>query len=57
MHGRMLALQTVCLGASALVGGPLLGWIADTMGGRAVLVVGGVTCLAAAVLGGLSDAR
>lgn len=28
-HGRMLALQTVLLGAGALFGGPLLGWTAD----------------------------
>jgi MFS family permease len=54
MHGRMLALQTVCLGASALVGGPVLGWIADTMGGRTVMVVGGVTCLVAAALGSIA---
>lgn len=57
MHGRMLALQTVCLGASALFGGPLLGWIADTMGGRTVMVVGGVTCFAAAVLGSFAAAN
>ena len=57
MHGRMLALQTVCLGASALVGGPLLGWIADALGGRAVMVVGGVTCLVAAALGSIATAN
>ncbi|MBS1816686.1 MAG: MFS transporter [Acidobacteria bacterium] len=53
MRGRMLALQTVLLGASALFGGPLLGWIADTTGGRTLIVIGGLTSLLAAAIGAL----
>jgi MFS family permease len=51
MHGRVLALQTVLLGGSAAFGGPLLGWIADTVGARALMVIGGVACLSAATFG------
>ena len=51
MHGRVLALQTVLIGGTALVGGPLLGWLADTFGGRAPLALGGLVCLLAAVGG------
>ena len=54
MHGRVLALQMVFLGGSAAVGGPLLGWIADTAGARALMLIGGVTCLAAAAFGALA---
>jgi len=51
MHGRVLALQTVLLGGSAALGGPMLGWIADTIGARALMVLGGVACLSAATFG------
>jgi predicted MFS family arabinose efflux permease len=51
MHGRALALQTVVLGGSALIGGPVLGWVADTMGGRAPIILGGIVCLIAATFG------
>ena len=51
MHGRVLALQTVLMGATSLAGGPLLGRLADVAGGRAPLALGGVVCLAAAGLG------
>jgi MFS family permease len=54
MHGRVLALQTVFLGGSAAVGGPLLGWIADTAGARALMVIGGVVCLSAAGFGAVA---
>jgi MFS family permease len=57
MHGRVLALQTALIGGTALVGGPLLGWIADTAGGRAPLVIGGVTCLIVAGIGQLGSRR
>ena len=56
MHGRMLALQTVFLGGSAAVGGPFLGWIADTVGARALMVIGGVVCLGAAGFGAVTAA-
>jgi len=51
MHGRVLALQMVFLGGSAAVGGPFLGWIADTAGARALMVIGGAVCLGAAGFG------
>jgi MFS family permease len=51
MHGRILSLQTMILGGSALIGGPLLGWIADTIGGRAPIIIGAIVCLIAAVFG------
>jgi MFS family permease len=51
MHGRVLSLQTVVLGGSALVGGPVLGWVADSMGGRAPIVLGAIVCLLAAAFG------
>jgi len=51
IQGRLLALQTVLMGASAAIGGPLLGWIADTFGARVLLVIGGAACLSAAAFG------
>src|SRR5581483_6194245 len=51
MHGRVLALQTVILGGSSLIGGPLLGWVADAMGGRAPMIIGAVAAIASAVFG------
>jgi MFS family permease len=51
MHGRVLALQMVLLAGTAPIGGPLLGWLADTLGGRAPLILGGVVCLLAAAFG------
>lgn len=56
MQGRVLALQTVLLGASAAIGGPLLGWIADTAGARVLMAIGGVACLVAAGVGAFLDA-
>jgi MFS family permease len=55
MHGRLLALQTVLVGGTGLIGGPVSGWLADVLGGRAPIVLGGVVCLAAAVFGYLAD--
>jgi MFS family permease len=57
MHGRVLALQTVLLGGSLAVGGPILGWLADTFGGRAPLLLGGVVALVAAVVGSWANRR
>jgi predicted MFS family arabinose efflux permease len=51
MHGRVLALQTVIIGGATLIGAPALGWIADTMGGRAPIILGGIVCLVAATFG------
>lgn len=51
MHGRVLALQTVLLAGTTPFGGPLLGWMADVMGARSPLILGGVVCLIAGVFG------
>jgi MFS family permease len=57
MHGRVLALQTALIGGTALVGGPIVGQIADLSGGRAPIAVGGVVCLLAASFGELGRRR
>ena len=57
MHGRVLSLQTVVLIGTVPVGGPFLGWLADTLGGRAPLVAGGVVSLLAAVFGWWASRR
>ncbi|HEY1959683.1 MAG TPA: MFS transporter [Polyangiaceae bacterium] len=57
MHGRVLALQTALIGATALVGGPLVGRLADLAGGRAPIALGGVVCAVAAGLGELGRRR
>lgn len=51
MRGRVLSLQTVLLIGPTAVGGPLLGWMADELGGRAPIIFGGVICLVAAAFG------
>lgn len=51
MHGRLLALQTILLVGSSAFGGPISGWVADLVGARALIVMGGVVCLAAAAFG------
>jgi MFS family permease len=57
MHGRVLALQTALIGGTALVGGPIVGQIADLAGARAPIAVGGGVCLLAAGLGELGRRR
>jgi len=57
MHGRVLALQTVLIAGTTPIGGPLLGWLADTLGGRAPLVLGGVVSLVAAAFGFVANRR
>ena len=51
MIGRVLALQAVLLIGTTPVGSPLLGWLADTAGGRAPVVVGAIGSLVAAGIG------
>ncbi len=51
MHGRVLALQTVLLIGPTAIGGPILGWISDTFGAQAPLIIGGVVCLLVAIWG------
>lgn len=57
MHGRVLALQTALIGGTALVGGPLVGRLADLAGGRAPIAIGGLLSLAVAGLGELGRRR
>jgi len=57
MHGRVLALQTALIGGTALVGGPIVGRLADLAGGRAPIAIGGLVCLAAAGFGELGRRR
>lgn len=57
LQGRVLALQTALIGGTALVGGPIVGQLADFAGGRAPLAIGGVVCLAVAGLGELGRRR
>jgi len=57
MQGRVLALQTALMGGAALVGGPIVGHLADVAGGRAPIAIGGVVCLLAAALGELARRR
>ncbi len=54
MHGRVLALQTVIFGGGTVIGGPVLGLLADSVGGRAPIALGGVVCLTAAAFGYLA---
>ncbi len=51
MHGRVLALQTVLIGGPLAVGGPILGWISDTFGGRAPMMLGGAMAFVTAAVG------
>ncbi|MEA2566802.1 MAG: hypothetical protein QOD49_1979 [Actinomycetota bacterium] len=57
LHGRILALQTFLLGGTIVLGGPILGWLADTMSARAPIVLGGIVCLVAAVWGLATNRR
>jgi MFS family permease len=51
MHGRLLALQTILVAGTALIGGPVLGWLADAMGARAPIILGGIVCLLSGMVG------
>lgn len=57
MHGRVLALQSVLQMGTAPIGGPLSGWLADELGARTPIVLGGIVCLAAAVFGYYANRR
>ena len=57
MHGRVLALQTVLIGGPLAIGGPILGWIADTFGGRAPMFVGGIAAFITAAIGSWTNRR
>jgi MFS family permease len=51
MIERVLAIQTILLVGTAPIGGPILGAIADAVGVRTPVLIGGVAALAAAAFG------
>ena len=55
--GRVLALQTALIGGTALVGGPVVGRLADLAGGRAPIVAGGIVCIIASLAARAVQAR
>src|ERR1051326_1245861 len=57
LQGRLLALQTVFVAGTGVIGGPVCGWLADLAGGRAPIAFGGVVCLIAAAFGQLASHR
>lgn len=57
MHGRVLSFQAMLIGGTSLVGDPLSGWLADTLGGRVPIIVGGIVCLVSATFGYFATRR
>jgi MFS family permease len=57
MIGRVLAIQTVLLVGTTPIGGPILGAIADAVGVRVPVFIGGVAALTAAAFGVLAAHR
>lgn len=53
MRGRVMALWAVAFLGTTPVGGPLAGWVAETWGGRAGLLLAAGACAVAALLGSL----
>ncbi len=51
MHGRLLAIQSVFMIGTGVVGGPLCGWLADIANARAPMILGGIVCLLSAIFG------
>jgi MFS family permease len=51
MRGRVLALQAILFIGTTPIGGPIVGWICESFGARAGLVVGGAASLGAAAWG------
>lgn len=45
IRGRVMALWAIAWGGSTVIGGPIVGWIAETLGSRWSLVAGGVPTL------------
>ena len=57
MIGRVLSIQTVLLIGTTPIGGPILGLLADSVGPRAPIFLGGIGALAAAAFGVLAARR
>jgi len=50
MRGRVMALFSVAFLGSTPIGGPIVGWVSETLGARAGLALGGLAALATATL-------
>lgn len=50
-RGRVLAIQAMVFLGSTPIGGPIVGWVSDTVGPRAGIGIGAVACFAAAAYG------
>ncbi|GAA3259139.1 MFS transporter [Nonomuraea helvata] len=57
MRGRVIAALSIVSAGSGALGGPLLGWLSDGLGPRIALEIGGVSCVAAALLAAAGLAR
>lgn len=57
LRGRVIAVQTLVGAVAGMVGAPLLGWLADNLGAREALVLGGTVSMVAVGLGALVLAR
>jgi hypothetical protein len=54
MHGRILALQSTLMIGGTLIGAPILGGLAEVVGTRVPILLGGIVCLSAAVFGAIA---
>ena len=52
VRGRVMSIYMMCLLGSTPVGSPLIGWVSDTWGPRAALLLGGVAAVTIAVVAG-----
>ncbi|WP_421120476.1 MFS transporter [Aquihabitans daechungensis] len=50
-RGRVLAIQAMVFLGSTPIGGPIVGWVSDTVGPRAGIGLGALACFAAAAYG------
>ncbi|HVC36043.1 MAG TPA: MFS transporter [Candidatus Dormibacteraeota bacterium] len=57
MIGRVLALQAVLFIGLTPIVGPFLGWIADTLGARIPIFIGGFACLVAGMFGYMTSKK
>jgi len=57
MRGRVMAMYTIASLGTAAVGGPLIGWIATTWNVQVGLVISGICCQAACLIGVLVSHR
>jgi MFS family permease len=57
MRGRVMALYSIVFLGSTPIGGPLTGWLSETLGPRSGLVLGGLAALTAAALAKAAFAR